>query len=248
MARHPPPGGIVAVIGGTPARGQRRLRQAGVSAFRRAIAIGGGGRAMSSTVIGFGRRGLPAASIPWLLPRPALAQAGIGRVEAVRGEALAESPRGRRSLSPAMPVFTGETMETAEESRLVLRLGADTELRLGANVRLRLDRFLARSGGVLTLERGPALLDLGPEDRAGGAAIRSPFGLVAVRGTRVWAGPSNGVFGVFVARGSVLVIAADRTVELTAGQGSDIATPGAQPTPPVAWGPPRIAAALASVS
>jgi hypothetical protein len=200
---------------------------------------------MSSTPIGFGRRGLAVAA---LLPRPALAQASAGRVEAVRGEAVAESPRGRRSLSPAMPVFTGEIMETAEESRLVLRLGADTELRLGAGVRLRLDRFLARSGGVLTLERGPMLLDLGPQDRAGGAAIRSPFGLVAVRGTRVWAGPSNRVFGVFVARGAVLLVAADRAVELTAGQGSDIASPGAPPTPPITWGAPRIAAALASVN
>jgi hypothetical protein len=200
---------------------------------------------MSSTPIGFGRRGLAVAAV---LSHPALAQASAGRVEAVRGEAAAESPGGRRSLSPAMPVFTGEIMETAEESRLVLRLGADTELRLGAGVRLRLDRFLARSGGVLTLERGPMLLDLGPQDRAGGAAIRSPFGLVAVRGTRVWAGPSNRVFGVFVARGAVLLVAADRAVELTAGQGSDIASPGAPPTPPVAWGTPRITAALASVN
>ncbi|MFC7540655.1 hypothetical protein ACFQU2_15915 [Siccirubricoccus deserti] len=128
---------------------------------------------MSNTPTGLGRRSLVLAA---LLARPALAQASVGRVEAVRGEAVAESPRGRRSLSPTMPVFTGEIMETAEESRLVLRLGADTELRLGAGVRLRLDRFLARSGGVLTLERGPMLLDLGPQDRAGGTAIRSPSG------------------------------------------------------------------------
>src|SRR4051794_39856779 len=172
--------GIAAVIAGTPAKRRCRLRPAGVSPFRRTTVSGGEGSAMLSTPIALARRGLLAAPlVSWF---PALAQAGAGRVEAGRGEAMAESPRGRRSLLPPMPVFTGEPMETAEESRLVLRLGIDTELRLGANVRLRLDRFLARSGGVLTLERGPALLDLGPEDRAGGAAIRSPFGLVAVRG------------------------------------------------------------------
>jgi hypothetical protein len=224
------------------------LAATGVSAFRHATVTGSGGRAMSSTPIGCGRRGLAAASLPWLSAWPAVAQASAGQVEALRGAAVAESPRERRSLSPTMPVFTGETMETAEESRLVLRLGADTELRLGANVRLRLDRFLARSGGVLTLERGPALLDLGPEDRAGGGAIRSPFGLVAVRGTRVWAGPSNGVFGVFVERGAVLLVAADQAVEITAGRGSDIARPGAPPTATVAWGAARIAAALAAVT
>ncbi|MFC7540656.1 hypothetical protein ACFQU2_15920 [Siccirubricoccus deserti] len=46
----------------------------------------------------------------------------------------------------------------------------------------------------------------------------------------------------------MLLVAADRAVELTAGLGSDIASPGAPPTPPIAWGAPRIAAALASVN
>jgi ferric-dicitrate binding protein FerR (iron transport regulator) len=78
--------------------------------------------------------------------------------------------------------------------------------------------------------------------------IRSPFALIAVRGTRFFAGPSNGRFGVFVERGSVAVMAAGQQVVLHDGEGTDVSSPGARPTPVRRWQPPRIRAALASVS
>jgi ferric-dicitrate binding protein FerR (iron transport regulator) len=78
--------------------------------------------------------------------------------------------------------------------------------------------------------------------------IRSTFGLIAVRGTRFFAGPSNDVFGVFVEQGRVTVSAAGKSVTVRAGQGTNIARPGAAPTAPAPWKEPRIQAALASVS
>ena len=71
---------------------------------------------------------------------------------------------------------------------------------------------------------------------------------MAVRGTRFFAGPSNNLFGVFVARGVVTVSAAGQQVTLREGEGTDIASPGAPPTPVKRWGAERIRAALASVS
>jgi hypothetical protein len=183
-----------------------------------------------------------------LLPAAAAAS-GAGHVEALRGSATAEAGGRRRDLAPAMPVFEGDLVSTAEEARLSLRLGEATSLRLGGGVTLRIDRFLARTGGVLVLERGAMLLDR--EHRGGtppGLAVRSPFGLIAVRGTRFFAGPSNGVFGVFVERGVVTLIGANQGVDITAGLGADIATPGAAPTAPRAWGAARIAAALDAVN
>ena len=47
--------------------------------------------------------------------------------------------------------------------------------------------------------------------------VRSPFALIAVRGTMFFAGPSNGVFGVFVGRGLVDVTGGDRTVVVRPG-------------------------------
>src|SRR5215813_4528508 len=50
--------------------------------------------------------------------------------------------------------------------------------------------------------------------------IRSPFALIAVRGTRFFTGPSNGRFGVFVERGSVAVTSAGRTCDYAKKFGS----------------------------
>jgi hypothetical protein len=77
--------------------------------------------------------------------------------------------------------------------------------------------------------------------------VRSPFGLIAVRGTRFFAGPSDDVFGVFVARGVVTVVGQYTAVEVREGLGTDIVRPGAEPTPPHPWGAARIERALALV-
>lgn len=186
-----------------------------------------------------------------LLSAPALAAtpAGIGRVEALTGSAVAEAGGRRRDLAPAAPVFDGDLVGTGEESRLTMRLAETIEVRLGASVRLRVDRFLTRLGGTLVLERGGMLVDRAEGQAAlPGLAVRGPFGLIAVRGTRFFCGPSNGVFGVFVERGAVLLVGADQGVEILPGFGADIREHGGAPTAPVRWGAPRITAALASVS
>jgi|SRR6266540_6787995 len=78
-------------------------------------------------------------------------------------------------------------------------------------------------------------------------SIRSPFGSIAVRGTHFFAGPSAGVFGIFVFRGSVRVTAAGRQVDVTEGKGTNIERVGSRPTSPTTWGAERIRLALASV-
>jgi hypothetical protein len=170
-----------------------------------------------------------------------------GAVEDIRGEAFAETAAVRRGLERTAQLFVGDQVGTGFQSRLAMRLGRATIVRLGEQARLTLDRFLVNAGGEITLQSGPMLLDR----PAGGAPlpiqIRSPFGLIAVRGTRFFAGPSNERFGVFVERGSVVVSAAGRQVVVRAGEGSDIPYPGAAPTPAVRWGEPRIRAALESV-
>jgi hypothetical protein len=196
------------------------------------------------------RRTALATALALSLPARLAAETGLGRVEELRGETTAEAGNRRRSLAPGMPVFDGELVATGETSRVTLRLAETVEVRLGGGVRLRIDRFLARAGGTLVLERGAMLVDRRAQGGAAppGLSVRSPFGLIAVRGTRFFAGPSNGVFGVFVERGAVLLVGADQGVDVLPGFGADIATPGAAPTTPVRWGVPRIQAAIASVS
>ena len=124
-----------------------------------------------------------------------------GTVEDVKGEAFADAATVRRALDRAAPLFLGDEVGTGIESRLGMRLGRDTTIRLGEKARLKIDRFLVNAGGDVTLQSGPLLFDRPTGGRPAAMRIRSPFALIAVRGTRFFAGPSNGRFGVFVERG-----------------------------------------------
>jgi ferric-dicitrate binding protein FerR (iron transport regulator) len=184
-----------------------------------------------------------------LVPGAALGQGAkqAGRVEDMSGEAFALAAAAKRNLERNGPLFMADQVATGSSSRLTMQLGEQTRVRLGERARLTIDRYLVDAGGDLTLHSGPMMFD-----RPSGATplpvqVRSSFGLIAVRGTRFFAGPSNNVFGVFVERGRVAVTAAGQTVVLLPEQGTDIPRPGAPPSPPRIWGPLRIQAAQASV-
>lgn len=171
------------------------------------------------------------------------AQAGL--VEEVSGSLTATSNQKQRPLAPRDDVFIGDEVATAALSRARLALGHDTAVRLGEKASLRIDRYLLDAGGVLTIGAGAVLLDKTPSK--GPTRLRGAFGLISVRGTRVFAGPSKGVIGVLVVHGVVDLKSGGVTVTLHDGEGSDVARPGARPTPPKTWGAARVQAALASV-
>ena len=188
-----------------------------------------------------------ALAASWAGSSRAYADEPSGQVDDVRGEAFARAGSRQRPLSPAAEVFVGDLVATGANSALGLHLGAATRIRLGAETQLRIDRFLVDAGGVLELARGAMLFDRSEAAPKADTAVRTPFGLIAVRGTRFFAGPSNGVFGVFVDRGTVLVAGRSSAVEVGAGLGTDIVAPGANPTDPHPWGSARVARALADV-
>ncbi|HEX5327096.1 MAG TPA: FecR domain-containing protein [Acetobacteraceae bacterium] len=168
-------------------------------------------------------------------------------VTTLRGVAFAQAADRRRALAIAAPVFVGDLVGTAVQSALGLRLGAATQVHIGPETRLRIDRFLVDAGGVLELAHGAMVLDHDPAAGRDATTVRSPFGLIAVRGTSFFAGPSNGVFGVFAIRGTVTVVGDHTAIEVTAGLGTDVAHPGGEPTAPHPWTRARIEQALASV-
>ena len=185
----------------------------------------------------------------FLAPGAAVAQGAkqAGRVEDMAGEAFAQAASARRALERNGALFMADQVATGSDSRLTMQLGDHTRVRLGERARLTIDRYLVDAGGDLTLHSGPMMFD-----RPSGAPplpvqVRSSFGLIAVRGTRFFAGPSNNVFGVFVEQGRVTVSAAGKSVTVRAGQGTNIANPGAAPTAPAPWRPERVRAALESV-
>jgi hypothetical protein len=187
------------------------------------------------------------AILPALKTRSGGAAEQVGSVQEVKGDAFAEAEGRRRSLERSAPLFLKDIVGTGPEARLVLHLGSATTLQLGASARLTIDRFLVNVGGDISLQSGPIMFDR-PEDGAPlNMQFHSSFGLIAVRGTRFFAGPSAGVFGVFVVRGAVTVSAAGAEVVVRAGEGTNIPQPGAAPSAPTPWGAERIRNAMLSV-
>lgn len=171
----------------------------------------------------------------------------IGIVAELRGQALAELNETQRSLDFNSSVFLGDTLRTGENSRLAVLLAEKTRLRLGAETTVTVDRFIADAGGELSLGSGALLLEAPAQTLPNGLTVQSPFALIAVRGTVFFAGPINGVFGVFVESGSLDVTAAGTTVRLGTGEGTDIAKAGGPPGPVKKWGKAKIDRAFALV-
>jgi hypothetical protein len=178
---------------------------------------------------------------------PLHAADAAGFVEDIKGEAFADASNQRRTLQKSSAVYVGDSVATGPSSRLTMLLGEDTTIRLGEQAHLVIDQFLSTTGGEISLQSGPMLFERPNGSRPQPAKIKSSYALIAVRGTTFFAGPSNGVFGVFVEHGTVVVSNAGGEVTLNAGEGTNLASPDSQPTAPVAWGQERIRKAFDSV-
>lgn len=175
-----------------------------------------------------------------ILPSLAGAADAAGAVDDLKGEAKAEQSGNNRSLAPQAPVFIGDLLSTGQRSRLVLKLAGKTTVKLGAETRLRLDKWVAEAGGELDLMGGTMFFERSGPPAPSGIQIRNAYGLIAVRGTRFYAGPSRGAFGILVGHGRVEVTAAGKTVVLGPQQGTDIASIGAPPSAPRSWPTARV--------
>ena len=184
-----------------------------------------------------------------LVPHAAYAQgaAPVGSVKDVKGEAFAETRAERRTLAREAPLFINDLVGTGSDSRLRLHLGRDTTLRIGQQARLTIDRFLVNAGGEITVRSGPILFDRPAEGRPARIQIRTPFALIAVRGTRF---SRVRVRCLWCVRRAWQCCGFRRGSPGCApgGQGTNLARPGAAPTPPAPWKPERIRAALESVA
>jgi ferric-dicitrate binding protein FerR (iron transport regulator) len=182
------------------------------------------------------------------LPRLALAAESVGEVSAERGRSTGLLEGELRELKTGAEVFLTELVETGMAARLTMALGESTTVRLGERTRLTIEKRIVEHGGQLLLERGALLFDRPDSGEREDAVVRTPLAIIAARGTSFFVGPSQDVVGVFVERGTVTVRNNAGSVELTAGEGTDLTSPDVAPTPPAVWGAPRIAAAFESVS
>jgi ferric-dicitrate binding protein FerR (iron transport regulator) len=189
------------------------------------------------------------ALAPALVPMAAeAARKRIGNVTAIKGKAKGELDGASRTLKIKAPVHLRETIITGAEARLQALLAAKTTLKLGADTRVRIDQFIVDKGGELSFSSGALLLQAPSKSFDDGLTIDSRYALIAVRGTRFFAGQLGEAFSVFVEEGAVDVTAAGQTVRLSEGEGTDIANPGDPPGEVRRWGQPKIDRAMALVN
>lgn len=173
-------------------------------------------------------------------PKQSAAAELAGSVAELTGIATAAAEGKTRSLSLKEAVLVGDLVKTEAEARLALLLGARTTLRLGGQTELRLDRYLMDAGGEIDFLQGAILFDRPGGQPSANLRFKTPYGMIAVRGTSFLAGPSRRAFSVFVSRGKVEVTGGGRTIVLGSKQGTDIARPGAAPSRPRVWSAKRI--------
>ena len=194
----------------------------------------------------FDRRQVLLAAGAAMIPLPGRAAADVGVVETAQGKAWAAG-QPARDLAAAAPVFMGDEVGTGPDSRLAMMLAGTTRILMGPQTTLTIDQYTAEAGGELVLGDGALLFDRDEGAPKTPVQLSTAFGLIAVRGTRFFAGPSNGKFGVFVERGEVRLSGGGVEVALLPGFGSDIAAIGQAPSAPARWKQPRIDAAMALV-
>lgn len=205
---------------------QRGFRH-GLAVRRRAIVIGG-----VLSLVGFGS---------------VRADAVIGTADEVRGTVSRKHQEDLAAVRVGAEIMDRDFIVTGNDSFAALTLGRDTRLFLGSRVELLVDSFIAGQGGTIELGTGALVFERPEGAPKMDVALRTAFGMIGVRGTKFFAGPSRGVFGVFVEHGLVEVTGGGVTRQLAAGDGVDVAAPGAAPSAVSQWGEARIREAYASV-
>jgi hypothetical protein len=170
----------------------------------------------------------------------------IGKAQNIRGNVRRRQGGDEGRLAAGDAVFDNDYVSTRTNSFADLAL-SETRILLGPETELLIDSFLADEGGTLELGLGRMVFDRPDDLPKMDVAVRTAFGMIGVRGTKFFCGPSRAAFAVFVERGSVSVRGGGVTRTVSAGQGVDFESPGAPPSEPTNWGQARIRQAYASV-
>lgn len=175
-----------------------------------------------------------------------VAALAIGKSIKARGTATLLRAEAASRLSPGVDLFEGDMVRTGPRSFAELVLKTATQINLGPDSEIGIDRFVANMGGVINV--GGAFAFDRPENLSPlDLKVNTAFAKIGVRGTRFFAGPSKGVYAIFVDRGSVIVRSGWSVRRLGAGDGVDIPEAGGRLGKVAKWGEPRIKAAFKSV-
>ena len=182
----------------------------------------------------------------------AQAQESIGAVSRIQGEASGTRGGATRALGLNASVFLNEIVSTGEAARLEVTFTDNTRLTLGEKAELTLDKYVFNPvAGSGTIKFGVVGACLQVSKLASSdVSVTTPVAIIGIRGTEFWGGPiDDQALGVFLIGGAVSVAnAAGGQILSQAGQGTNIATPGAAPGPVTFWPPDKVNRAIATVT
>lgn len=179
----------------------------------------------------------------------------VGGVDRLEKSATASYEADKRSLAAHDPVLFQDVIETTGEARLAITLEDGTTITLGENASVRIDEFVYEPDnqtgklGLSVLE-GAFLFVGGETENLADSEVEidTSVGTLGVRGTTVWGGRIDGSYGVLCADGAVTVRSAAGEVNLTAGEGTSIASKDTAPTAPKKWPEEKVQRAVATIS
>jgi hypothetical protein len=186
----------------------------------------------------------------------AAAQASIGTVSRVQGEANGTLGSTTRPLSLDASVSLNEVISTGDAARLEVTFADNTRLTLGEKAKLTLDRYVfnprAGNGTIRFAVVGAFRFLSGRLSKLARSSVRvtTPVAVIGIRGTEFWAGPiDDQALGVFLIAGAVSVSnAAGEQILNRPGQGTNIATAAAPPGPVTVWPAAKVNRALAATA
>jgi hypothetical protein len=180
----------------------------------------------------------------------------VGVVDKVENQAEVVSAKGAVAAVTGTPVHLNDVLRTGPEGRLQVAFSDGSSLTLGEKASLTIDRYVYDPAGkageiVLMATKGAFRFATGriKELKPNAIQVATPIAVIGVRGTEFWGGPIDEAYGVLLLAGEVVVTNRAGSVTLAAsGQGTDIASADAAPSPAQPWSDAKVARALASVA
>lgn len=184
--------------------------------------------------------------------------ASVGKVIVMEGSAAIKHPSevSAAQVYPDMNVHMNDTIETFENSKLIVLFNDNSEITLGADANLTVDEYIfdpantTENAARFSILDGAFLLRSGFVSKTDDpdVVINTPRGSIGLRGTVVWGGPVNEKYGVLVQEGLVEVQNSGGKTKVAAGEGTFIASPSDKPTKPNAWADETIQKAAGMVA
>ncbi|MEX1036812.1 MAG: FecR domain-containing protein [Sneathiella sp.] len=186
----------------------------------------------------------------------AIADDDVGTVTRLKNTASVTRLGQQVNIETGFKIQEFDEIRSGEEARVEITFHDGTKLNIGANCHIVIDKFLFDPDtdigiAILRVFEGPFRFITGRIGKTQDPQIvvQSRFGVIGVRGTDFWAGPSRGQYGVLLLEGAISVTNSSGQRILTIpGTGVNLTSNDIPPSEVTTWGAERAAEALAAVA